>query len=110
MASRVAASTGFRGVANQPTRLIVVAGVQVHRGPRRQLANDLSWPSVKRPARSLREASLRRFRRASAGPAKRTIRGTNGKLRWRAERRRFVVVFWRARASALVLGRLVRRV
>jgi hypothetical protein len=26
--------------------------------------------------------------------------GTNGKLRWCAERRRFVVVFWRARASA----------
>jgi hypothetical protein len=36
---------------------------------------------------------------------------TNGKLPWRAERRRFVVVFWRARTSAaIVLGRLVRRV
>jgi hypothetical protein len=108
MASRVAAFDCFRGVANHPTRLIVVAGVQVHRGPRRQLANDAAWPSAKRPARSPREASPRRFRRASGAH---DSGATNGKLRRRTERRRFVVVFWRARASAAnVLGRLVRRV
>jgi hypothetical protein len=71
-----------------------------------------SWPTAGWPVRSPPAGCLRRSRPGAAGVVERTHGWANqyGRLRWCTERRRLVVAFWLALASAVIVcGRLVCR-